>query len=88
MWDDLAGVPAKLVNCLHVHDVNFCQQVCRDWRKAIKTELETVAVAYAQPVALSSFANLKHLSTFMCPYGLELAEGNQSGDRDSGARVR
>ena len=35
-----------------------------------ETELETVAVAYAQPVALSSFDNLKHLSTFMCPYGL------------------
>jgi len=29
-----------------------------------------VAVEYAQPAALSSFANLKHLRIYMCPYGL------------------
>jgi len=29
-----------------------------------------VAVAYARPVALNSFANLKHLRIYMCPYGL------------------
>ncbi len=36
MWDGLAGVPAKFVNCLNVHDVPSCQQVCRNWRKASK----------------------------------------------------
>ncbi len=35
-----------------------------------ETELETVAVAYAQLVALSSFASLKHLRIYLCPYGL------------------
>ena len=29
-----------------------------------------MAVAYARPVALSSFANLKHLRIYMCPCGL------------------
>ncbi len=88
MWDDLAGVPAKLVNCLHVHDVISCQQVCRNWRKAIskwphlccctvvkyretclssaEAEIETVVLEYAEPAALSSFANLKHLSIYNC----------------------
>ncbi len=35
----------------------------------VEMERETVAVEYAQPKALSSFANLKHLRIYMCRYG-------------------
>jgi len=92
MWDDLAGVPAKLVNCLYGHDVSSCQQVCRNWRKAIskwphlccctvvkyretclssaEAELETVVLEYAEPAALSSFANLKNLSIYNCIFAV------------------